>query len=212
MLIEHKGSSELESDSEISLCSTETSSSEYLCPSEENPVADEAINLSSKTINESSVYPQLISTLTFEPESPHCSSNIFLEPSSYIVSEKLYEGSQISVDDAKFLVEFFCSRFNLSDECSSSLHLLIRTCLLLGNKFPSWYSFVQKMKKSYEEELFFSKKTETESFCVLNIRSQLRDIIERHFISISGYSSQRKQNEPKQWFEWKSQPLCRNKR
>ena len=37
-------------------------------------------------------------------------------------------------------------------------------------------------------------KKQTESFCVLNIRSQLRDIIERHFMSISGYSSQRKQN------------------
>ena len=119
------------------MCSTETSSSEYLCPSEANPVADEAINLSSQTINESSVYPQSSSMLTFEPESPHGSSNIFLEPRSYIVSEKLYKGSQIYVDDAKFLVEFFCSRFNLSDECLSSLHLLIRTCLPLGNKFPS---------------------------------------------------------------------------
>ena len=158
MLKEYKGSSESESDPEISLCSTETSSSEYLCPSEESSVADEAINLSSQTINKSSVYPQSSSTLTFEPESPHCSSNIFLEPSSYIVSEKLYEGSQIAVDDTKFLVEFFCSRFKLSDECSSSLHLLIRTCLPLRNKFPSGYSFVQKMKKSHEEELFFSKK------------------------------------------------------
>ena len=34
MLKEYKGISESESDSEISLCSTETSSSEYLCPSE----------------------------------------------------------------------------------------------------------------------------------------------------------------------------------
>ena len=186
MLKENKGSSESQSDSEISLCSTETSSNEYLCPSEENPVAGEAIKFSSQTINESFVHPQSSSTLNSEPESPHCSSNIFLEPSSYIVSEKLYEGSQISVDDAKFLVEFFCSRFNLSDECSSSLHLLIRTCLPLGNKFPSEFSFVQKMNKSYEEELFFSIKTETESFCVLNIRSQLGDIIERHFMSISG--------------------------
>ena len=61
-------------------------------------------------------------------------------------SEMLFEDSDISVEKAIALTELFCSRFNLSDECSSTMITLIRNLLPRGNNFPSAYSYVNKIK------------------------------------------------------------------
>ena len=52
------------------------------------------------------------------------------------ISEPLFIGSQTSTKDASILAELFCSKFNLSDECSNSLFSLIKVVLLEDNKFP----------------------------------------------------------------------------
>ena len=68
-------------------------------------------------------------------------------------SDMLFEGSQISVDDATVLIDMLCSRFNFSDECSTAVHSLIKVLLPQDNKFPSAYSHIKKMKKTWRRNV-----------------------------------------------------------
>ena len=105
----------------------------------------------------------------------------------------LFEGSQISVDDATVLIDMLCSRFNFSDECSTAVHSLIKVLLPQDNKFPSAYSHIKKMKKTFEEEISFLCNSSNQSFCVLNFRYQLRNVVQRHLASIFSYTEERRQ-------------------
>ena len=187
----------VDSDSESSSSSQSTSSTENSSLSDED-YSDEGENQQPQLLpNESdsdASEAKALSVLPFDPEPEHCSSGYLLEAGAPLLNESLFEGSQVSVADATYLTELFCSRFNLSDECSSSLHQLIKTLLPKENNFPSAYSYIKKMKKNFEEEVCFLKKTNSQSICVLNFRFQLRDIIERNLPSILDYSLHRESN------------------
>ena len=82
--------------------------------------------------------------VTIPARLPSCSSSstdLFVEPFvadnlEICVSEKLFEGSQVSIEDATVLTDILCSRYNFSDESSSAFHSLIKALLPDGNKFP----------------------------------------------------------------------------
>ena len=116
-----------------------------------------------------------------------CSSNDYRN-----YSKKLFEGTDVTVDDATIVTDLFCSRFKFSDECSSMLHSLIASLLPEQNNFPSAYSHNKKIKKNFNEEMRFFKKTEEETVCVMNFRYQLRDIVQKNLSTIFNYSSERR--------------------
>ena len=76
-----------------------------------------------------------------------------------ILEQFLYEGSGISRSDAVSVTDLFCSRFKLTDECSSSLQNLIKTLLPAEISFPSGYSFVKRVKKQILNEVKVVKKS-----------------------------------------------------
>ena len=82
-----------------------------------------------------------------------------LENESEAQSEKLVTGSKTSIDDATSLVNLFCSNFNLSDECSSSLFSLVKVLLPEDNKFPSGYSQINNIKLNFKSSTRFKKKS-----------------------------------------------------
>ena len=100
-------------------------------------------------------------------------------------SPKLFEGSDVNPTDATALAEIFCSRFHLSDECSSSLFSLISNIVPPGNVFPSGYSHVVKMKKNFNDNIRSLETGETFSICILRVRFQLRDIVRQTSIKYS---------------------------
>ena len=113
------------------------------------------------------------------------------ETASSEASEMLFHGSTVNIQNATSIAELFCSRFNLSDECSSAMFSLIKSFLPETNKFPSAYSYTKKMKNAYNEEVRILKKDSERSFCVMNFRYQIRDIVKRNLTSIFNYSSER---------------------
>ena len=62
------------------------------------------------------------------------------------ISARLFEGSTICVDDVTVLMNAFCSRFSISDECSTKMHALIKAFLPQGNNFPNGYSQIRRAK------------------------------------------------------------------
>ena len=90
-----------------------------------------------------------------------------LENESEAQSEKLFTGSKTIIDDATSLVNLFCSNFNLSDECSSSLFSLVKVLLPEDNKFPSGYSQSNSIKRNFESSTRFIKKEPGNTFVSL---------------------------------------------
>ena len=107
---------------------------------------------------------------------------------------KLFEGSETTVKEATDLMDLFCAKFNLFDECSASLHSLVKVLLPTENRLPSGYSHVQSMKRNYEEKVRAIRKTSAASFCVLSFRFQIRDIVKSQLSNILRYSNQRKED------------------
>ena len=66
--------------------------------------------------------------------------SIYEESPEIFFSPMLFEGSNATLSDATALINMFCSRFKLSDECFSTLHSMIKTFLPTVNNFPSGYS------------------------------------------------------------------------
>ena len=114
------------------------------------------------------------------------------EQASDCILDMLFEGSLVSVENATTMTDFFCARFKLSDECSKTLHTLIKSFLPAQNNFPSAHSHVSKMKKLFENQVQHLTKAETHSLCVLKFRYQLRDIVQRNLSTILKYSEERK--------------------
>ena len=110
------------------------------------------------------------------------------------VTRELFVGSETSVHEASTITSLFCSKFNLSDECSSTLHSLIRVLLPETNNFPSGFSYVQNVKRQFENEIRILRKTSENSLCVLSFRFQVRDIVERNINQIRDYSNFRRNN------------------
>ena len=67
------------------------------------------------------------------------------ESQKNMYSEKLFPGSSTSADDAVVLTDLFCSKFNLTDECSNTLCTLMKMLLPDENKFPSGFSRIKKI-------------------------------------------------------------------
>ena len=88
--------------------------------------------------------------------------------------ETLFDGSNVKAQEASNLTESFCSKYNLSDECSSSLYALLHCLLPQNNRLPSGYSHIRNMKKNFQQNIRVLKKTADDSLCVLNFRFQLR--------------------------------------
>ena len=110
------------------------------------------------------------------------------------LDELLFEGTETTLSEASSLTDLFCSRYNLSDECSRSLHTLIKGFLSSENKFPSGYSHVNGIKKQFEEQIRLLEKNSEYSLCVLSYRFQIIDIVKRNLSQISQYSEFRKMN------------------
>ena len=110
------------------------------------------------------------------------------------ISARLFEGSTICVDDITVLMNAFCSRFSLYDECSTKMHALIKAFLPQGNNFPTGYSQIRRAKKLFEEDVRFLKKSPRQSLCVTGFRFELRDIVQKKFNDIIEYSDQRKES------------------
>ena len=108
------------------------------------------------------------------------------------LDESLYDGSNVKVQEASNLTELFCSKYNLSDECSSSLYSLVHCLLPENNKLPSGYSHIRNMKKNFQENIRVLKKTAEDCLCVLNFRFQLREIVKQNFSEIRQHAEKRK--------------------
>ena len=108
--------------------------------------------------------------------------------------ESLFDGSDITAQEASVLTDLFCSKFHCSDECAESLHSLVKVLLPNENRFPSGYSHVKGMKKQFADAVRVLTKTEDSTLCVMTFRFQIRDIFVRHFSKIFQYSEFRKHN------------------
>ena len=85
---------------------------------------------------------------------------------------KLFPGSKVKVSEATDLTALFCSRYHLSDECSSTLHSMIKSFLPDGNHFPSGYSHLQKTKRNFAENIrFFRNALTTQFACLIFVSS-----------------------------------------
>ena len=110
------------------------------------------------------------------------------------LDETLFDGSNVKTQEASNLTELFCSKYNLSDECSSSLYALLHCLLPQNNNLPSGYSHIRNMKKNFQQNIRVLKKTADDCLCVLNFRFQLREIVKRNFSEIRRYAENRKDN------------------
>ena len=142
--------------------------------------------------------PMIDQTFVRPPSYSTINCNFENEPQCLEFSEEdpvqLYTGSLVSLSDARFLTELFCSRFSLSDVASLNLHSLISTFLPPDNVFPSGYSYIQKMKNDLETKKRFYQNEESRTFCVLNFRSQLNCVVERNINQLIEYGIYREQN------------------
>ena len=120
----------------------------------------------------------------------HC-----IEETSSSVTEKLFDGSELTAEETAILTDLLCSRFNLSDVCASSIHSLIKAFLPSDNCFPSGYSHIKKIKQNFQEQIRCFRKKERYSFCVLNFRFQLRFLVQKNLPAIFKHSVNR-QREP----------------
>ncbi len=78
------------------------------------------------------------------------------EPNSLEVSQQLYEGSQLSVQQSSILIKKFTTRHNVSNEGLQDLLHLIKLHCPLPNKFStSTYLFNQQFGKISVEFLYF---------------------------------------------------------
>ena len=116
------------------------------------------------------------------------------EENNALQRSKLFDEAHTTVYEASSLTELFCSKFNLSDECSSSLHTLIKTLLPEKNNFPSGYAHVQGIKRQYQEKIRSFFKSTEESYRILTFRFQLRDVFLRNLNEIIQYSKHRTSN------------------
>ena len=91
----------------------------------------------------------VLNNSTDSPNSLSSPPNFEVLETENILEQFLYEGSNISCSDAVSVTVLFCSGFKLTDECSSSLHSLIKTLLPAKNSFPSGYSYVKRVKKQF---------------------------------------------------------------
>ena len=189
------------SESDFSFCSqsdpveelSDINESEDSMPLEDVETSGNSFDPEEPLLPSDNILPQSDSPPLFESESPLSSKNSSL--TNFVdINEKLFEGSQVSVDSARALTDLFYSRFSLSDECSSALHSLVKSFLPPGNKFPSGYSHVNRMKKNFGEAKCVLEKTPGQSICVMNFRYQLRDVVQRNLSTIFNYSSSRKEN------------------
>ena len=111
--------------------------------------------------------------------------------------ERLFPGSKTSVEDASLLTELFCSKFSLSDECSSNLYSLIKVLLPEENQFPSSFARIRNAKASFENSVRVLQKTEDRTICVMRYRFQLADIFKRSLYQVLKYSEKRRENPEK---------------
>ena len=105
----------------------------------ENCAAHEVIRASSPTSS-----PEAISFSLSEIAEKNYSDSEdeFFECKDY--SDKLFDGTETTVQEASDLTDVFCSNYKLSDECAGTLHSLIWALLPGGNKFPSGSSMSEK--------------------------------------------------------------------
>ena len=99
-------------------------------------------------------------------------------------SDKLFEGTETTVQEASDATDLLCSKYNLSDECSSSLHKLVQALLPVGNKFPSGSSYVRKLKRQFQDGIRSHQTTVKASVCVINFRFLIRDIVRQNMQQI----------------------------
>ena len=102
-------------------------------------------------------------------------------PNDVVDTTKNFNFSQITVTDASTLTDLFSSRYKLSDDSSIDLHSLFKNLLQVNNTFPTDYSFIKKVKTNFEISFRILEKSSENSFCVLNFRFQIGDIIKRQF-------------------------------
>ena len=100
----------------------------------------------------------VLNNSTDSPNSLSSSPSSEVLETENILEQFLYEGSNISCSDAVSVTDLFCEGFKLTNECSSSLHSLIKTLLPAKNSLPSGYSYVKRVKKQFLNEVRVLKK------------------------------------------------------
>ena len=129
-----------------------------------------------------------VSTITVE----HSTTFLREDNQKNTLEEKLFPGSKASTKDASALASLFCSKFNLSDECSSTFFSIVKALLPEQNNFPSGFSHIKNVKNQFNSSLRILDKKPEQTFCVLTFRFQLGDIIKRSLRELFSYSETRR--------------------
>ena len=177
---------------------------------EVNPTTDEVYSAEDSSTQEAST--TLVPEILMRASSPvvysvpfHCSVStvscdenfILNSPSNSQLEEflSLYSKSSIGVADATSLIELLSANLHLTDEGTVNLFSTFKTLLPEDNGLPSGQSFIRRMKTNFDLSVRTLKKTDTSSFCVLNFRNQISEIVRRNLDQILNYANFRKQNQ-----------------
>ena len=83
--------------------------------------------------------------------------------------------------------------FKLSDRCSITMHMMMKTFLPHQNRFPPGYQYVCQMKKkSFSEKVPVVRNSPRQSLYITSFGYQLRDIVQQNISEIFDYSKYRK--------------------
>ena len=175
---------------------------------EVNPTTDEVNSTEDSSTQEAST--TLVPEILMRASSPveysvpfHCSVSTVSCDKNFILNSpsqleeflSMYSKSSIGVADATSLIELLSSKLHLTDEGTVNLISTFKTLLPEDNGLPSGQSFIRRMKTNFDFSVRTLKKTDTSSFCVLNFRNQISEIVRRNLNQILNYANFRKQNQ-----------------
>ena len=106
----------------------------------------------------------------------------------------LYSGSDVTLKQAKSLLELFSSRFALSDEASVSLYSVTQALLSRDNQLRSGHSLVKHMKKDLSNQTRAYLASSKSAVIILNFRNQLQKVLNCNLSQIVAYSDFRLEN------------------
>ena len=104
------------------------------------------------------------------------------------MSQPLFSGADVGVNNTILLLRSFCSRFHLSDFGMQKLHELINCLLPEENNLPPRFSFIYRMKTKKREMSLEAKQLSRGEVCVLGFTEFLKQIVERTLETIFSYS------------------------
>ena len=189
-------SSENNCDSFVSVVDTETSSNAQfdIINDSVDPISSpRPVPLASSFLDDETIscYPPPVSHIFDE------SQDISNFVDSMYSSNPLYPNSEITVNDAKLLLENYCSNFNLTDVASHALFRLVKSLLPRNNLLPKSYSYVSESKDRLAKYTRRKFTDDSFSYCALHFRFRLKYLVEKYFNIMQEFAAERKQNPHK---------------